>query len=408
MFAAVESTGGYENNWYNTLIEFQGSLNIQTARLNPLGVMHNSKADLKRNTTDKISAQNVAEYLIAHPEKVLYQQQDRLAGLRKQWGFIRILTKQSTQLLNQLNGLLYTANPELLSFCQDGVPAWVLKLLLKYPSAARLKKARAKSVAKIPYVSSSKAQKLIANAKRSVASATDPVTEQLIIATSDQILHLKKTIGEQTKLMVQECSVPEIELLKSFPGISDTSAVGLLLEIQTVKRFASVKKLASFFGIHPVYKISGDGVGKFKMSKQGRKEPRKILFMIALSAIQNSPLIQEIYEKHLQRGKEKMEAVGVCMHKILRIVYGMLKHNKPFDPHIDRRNRQQRGQRKTKSPERNKQRRFQDYDSKAPVTKRQRKKRLERERSHSVGDTKSGIAAPVPLADIIAQILPEL
>ena len=59
MFAAVESTGGYENNWYNTLISFRGSLNIQTARLNPLGVMHNSKADLKRNTTDKISAQNI-------------------------------------------------------------------------------------------------------------------------------------------------------------------------------------------------------------------------------------------------------------------------------------------------------------------------------------------------------------
>jgi len=27
LFAAVESTGGYENNWYNSLIEFQGSLN---------------------------------------------------------------------------------------------------------------------------------------------------------------------------------------------------------------------------------------------------------------------------------------------------------------------------------------------------------------------------------------------
>ena len=74
MCAAVESTGGYENNWYNTLIRLHASLNIKTARLNPLGVMHNSKADLKKNTTDKISAQNIAEYLIAHSEKVVYQQ----------------------------------------------------------------------------------------------------------------------------------------------------------------------------------------------------------------------------------------------------------------------------------------------------------------------------------------------
>jgi transposase len=383
-------------------------LNIQTARLNPLGVMHNSKADLKRNTTDKISAQNIAEYLVAHPEKVLYQQQDPLSSLKKQWGFIRMLTKQSTQLLNQLNALLYTSNPELLRFCQDGVPAWILKLLRKYPSAHKLSKAKAKTLAKIPYVSLDRAQQLVTNAKRSVSSAKDPVAEQLIMATAGQILHLKKIIDEQTKLMVQACSLPEIELLKTFPGISDASAIGLMLEIQTVKRFASAKKLASFFGVHPVYKVSGDGAGGFRMSKQGRKEARKILFMVALSAIRYCPLIQEVYEKHLQRGKERMDAMGICMHKILRILYGMLKHDNPFDPDIDKANRQKRSQPKANAVKKPTTRRFQAYDRIAPVTKRQRKKRLEQERSHSVNDTKSGITAPVPVDDIIAEILPEL
>ena len=408
LFAAVESTGGYENNWYNSLIEFQGSLNIQTARLNPLGVMHNSKADLKKNTTDKISAQNIAEYLIAHPEKVVYQKEDQLAGLRKQWGFVKMLTKQSTQFLNQLNTLLYTANPELLSYCQDGVPDWMLKLLIQYPSALRLKNAHAKTVANIPYVSRMKAQQLIANAKRSVASATDTTTEQLIVATTRQILHLKKTVAEQTKQMIKQCSVSEIELLKTFPGIGDTSAIGLLIEIQTVKRFASVKKLASFFGVHPVYKVSGDGAGGFKMSKQGRKEPRQILYMIALSAIRWNPLIKKIYEKHQKQGKHNMAAVGICMHKILRILYGMLKHNAAFDPQIDIRNRQRNVPVKNDTPEKNTNRRFQDYDRKAPVTRRQRKKRLERERPHNVADIKSGVTAPVPLADIIAGLLPQL
>jgi len=98
LFVGLESTGAYENNWYNSLTAFQGSLDIQTARLNPLGVKRNSQADLKKNTTDKISAQNIAEYLVAHPEKVTYQQQDQLAGLRKQWGFIQMLTKQRGQI----------------------------------------------------------------------------------------------------------------------------------------------------------------------------------------------------------------------------------------------------------------------------------------------------------------------
>jgi len=408
LFAAMESTGGYENNWYHSLIQFQGSLDIQTARLNPVGVMHNSKADLKKNTTDRISAQNIAEYLVAHPEKVVYQKDDQLAGLRKQWGFIKMLTKQCTQFLNQLNTLLYTASPELLHYCQAGMPDWILKLSVKYPGAAKLKNARAKTVAKIPYVSKQRAQQVIAEAKRSVASTTDPVSQQLIIATARQILHLKKTIADQTKQMIDQCRLPEIDLLKSFTGISDSSAIGLIIEIQTAKRFTDAKKLASFFGVHPVYKTSGDGIGGIKMSKQGRKEPRQILYMIALSAIQYNPLIKQIYEKHQKQGKHNMAALGICMHKILRIVYGMLKHNKPFDPQIDIANRQRNTRTENDKTVKVTDRRFQGYDAGAPVSMRQRKKRLERERSNSVADTKSGITAPVPLGNIITDILPQL
>lgn len=395
LFAAVESTGGYENNWYNAFIKFQSTLNIQTARLNPLGVMYNSKADLKRNNTDKISAQSIAEYLITHTGKVTYQQRDQMASLRKQWGFIKMLTKQSTQLLNQLESLLYTANTELLAYCKDGTPAWVLKLLLKYPTAARLARARVPAVSQIPYVTSGRAQELVISAKRSVASDSDQITEKLVTATAKQILHLKKIINEQAELMVKECSIPEVDILKTFTGISDSSAIGLILEIQAVERFKTVKKLASFFGIHPIYRTSGDGSSGFHMSKKGRKEPRQILFMTALTAIRSNPLIRNIYLERTEKGMEKMAAIGLCMHKILRIIYGMLKHGKPFDPQIDLNNRQ-RSIKKKPAGQRDKSRRFQDYDLNAPISRRQNKKRLERKQSHSVNNTKFGINAPAP------------
>lgn len=382
IFAAVESTGGYENNWFNALVKFQATLNLQTARLNPLGVNYNSKADLKRNSTDKISAQNVAEYMIGHPEKISYQQQDPLASLRKQWSFVKMLTKQSTQLLNHLESLVYTANPELLAYCKDGVPDWVLKLLANYPTALKLRKARVASVAKIPYISTDRAKDLVAGAKRSVDSATDKITGQLIIATVKQIMRLKQTIKSQTQTMAKECSIPEVDLLKTFKGISDFSAIGLMIEIQTVERFSTVKKLASFFGLHPVLKISGDGSKKVRMSKQGRKEPRHILFMVTLSAIQCNPLIKSIYQDRIEKGMERMAAIGYCMHKILRIIYGMLKHNKAFDPQIDRKNREKKTQCQ-KSVPKDKNRRYQDFDPKAPISKRQTKKRKERKLSHS-------------------------
>jgi transposase len=396
IYAAVESTGGYENNWFQSLLTFQASLPVKTAHLNPLGVSYNSKADLKRNNTDKISAQNVAEYIIAHSEKVSYQHLDSLASLRKQWGFITMLTKQSTQLLNQLESLVYNANPEILTYCKDGTPQWVLKLLTNYPTALRLSRAKVKVLARIPYVSADRAQQLVATAKKSVASASDNVTAQLIVATVKQIVHLKKTIIMQSKILADQCQNPQVELLKTFTGIGDYSAIGLMLQIQSVSRFLTSKKISSFFGIHPEYKKSGDGTYKYHMSKKGRKEGRRILFIVAMSAIQSNPLIRDVYQQAVERGMEKMAAMGLCMHKILRIVYGMLKHNKAFDPQIDLRNRLKTPSRKSNVGQ-NKDRRYQDFDSKAPISRRQKMKRKERKQSQNVDNVECGIIeASVP------------
>ena len=398
IYAAVESTGGYENNWYNSLLKAQVSLNLKVARLNPLGVRNNSKADLKRIITDKISAKNIAEYLIAHPEKVSYMQEDSLASLRKQWGFIKMLTKQSTQLLNQLESLMYNAQPELLIYRKDGVPNWLLKLMLRYPTSAHLSKAKVKSLAKIPYLSSARANELIAKAKKSIASSTDEITAQLIKATVKQILSLKKTIAIQTAIMAKESSLPEITTLKTFSGINDFSAIGLMLEIQTVERFPSVKKISSFFGLHPVYKTSGDGAGGFRMSKTGRKEPRQILFMVTLCAIRCNPHIRSIYIHHMKKGMPKMSAIGACMHKILRIIYGMLKNNTAFDPEIDLKNRENITEGRKNVPE-DKNRRFQNFDPNAPISRRQHMKRKERKPSYSDDITNVRISNSVPLPD---------
>ena len=92
---------------------------------------------------------------------------------------------------------------------------------------------------------------------------------------------------------------------------------------------------------------------------------------------------------------EKMAAIGLCMHKILRIIYGMLKHNSAFDPEIDLRNRQKSVQRR-KSRKDNKIRRYQDYDPKAPISSRHKTKRMEQRQSQSDNGAEYGILAPVP------------
>ena len=387
IYAAVESTGGYEDNWLSSLSSFQARMNLHCARLNPCGVHNNSKASLNRITTDAISAREVAEYMITHPEKVYFDQEDRLATLRKQYSFISTLTKQKTQFLNQLESLLYSSNPDILAYCRDKVPQWVLSLLKKYPTALDIAQATSSSLAEIPYITKSRANELILQAQNSVASATDELSSQLLASLAQQIDHLQKTINAQIKILTDNCSLPEVELLKSFPGIGTTTALGLLLHIQTVHRFPDVKKFCAYFGVHPQFKESGDGTWAFRMSKTGHPEVRRLLFMIAFSGIKSNPLLREYYHRQLQKNLSKMAALGACMHKVARVIYGMLKTGQPFNYEVDRRNRERTPDSRPSKGRKNLQRRYQSYDSKAPVSRRQKQKRREQGESQSAHGT---------------------
>lgn len=370
--AGVESTGGYESNWYALLTKLSKEhTGMKAARVNPLAVKKHHEASMRRNITDGISAYNIASYLIAYPNQVRYEQEVTYSGLQTQWNFIQQLQGQRTQLINSLGFLVYQSHPELVRFCKKGIAAWLLELLCQYPTAADLARAKAVKVAKIPFIDLQKATELIADARQSVAAHASHFEGKVITAMATQIKSLEEMIAVQKALLCENASLPAVELLCTFKGISTYSAVGLLLNIVSVERFPTVKHLVSYFGLHPVYFQSGDGSSGFHMSKRGRKQPRAILFMVALSAITCNPTIKRIYAECLDKKMEKMAAIGVCMHKILRIIYGMLKNNKVFDPVVDETNRIKPKHIASGKRIILKKRRYQSHDAKAPISGRQ-------------------------------------
>jgi len=386
MYAAVESTGGYENNWFNSLKSYQKVFNLKVTRINPSGVNYNRRASMKRNITDAISALSIAEYMINYPDNIVFDQDDKWKTLCRHWNFVEMQKNQRTQTINQLETILYSANPILMRFKKENLPNWLLELIIKYPTADKLAKARPEKLAKIPYLTLQRAQDLVAEAKQNIASATDRNAELLVSQIALQIKAFDQNIKSQMRLIERELICPEIEILKSFKGIDTISAIGLLLEIEAVERFSRVKSISCYFGLHPKFKQSGDKVIGVRMSKQGSKNMRKILFNIAKGAISFNPLIKAVYEKKLSQGMSKMAAIGVCMHKILRIIYGMLKNQQPFNPSIDKQNYERsksRQQEKQLQENANieKSRRYQEFDNNAPISKKQTKKRKEHDLS---------------------------
>ena len=386
MYAAVESTGGYENNWYNTLKSYQKVFNLKVVRINPLGVNYNRRASMKRNVTDAISAVSIAEYMINHPENIAYDQDEKWKTLCRHWNFVEMQKQQRVQTINQLETILYSANPTLMRYKKGDLPNWLLELIIQCPTADKLAKAKPERLAKIPYLSLARAKELVTEANQNIASATDRNAEILVTQIALQIKSFDQNIKSQMQLIERDLICPEIELLKSFKGISTISAIGLMLEIKTIDRFPTVKGFSCYFGLHPKFKQSGDKIIGVRMSKQGSKNMRKILFNIAKGAITYNPLITEVYEKKISHGMSKMAAIGVCMHKILRIIYGMLKNKQAYNPLIDKQNyerskEKQQDKLQQENTNIDKSRRYQEFDVKAPISRKQTKKRREHDLS---------------------------
>jgi hypothetical protein len=317
--------------------------------------------------------------------------------MKRLYTAFRMFVKIRTQLLNQMETVLYTANPELVQYRKDNTPKWLLRLLADYPVADDLANASIEDIASIPYVSVKRAEKIIAAAQNSVASATDSPTQVVMKTLVNQILELDRSIQSLKKEAQKFVNVPEIALLTSIKSIAIMSAIGLYIELDgCIAKFPRAKELSSFWGVHPLIKDSGDGGWVYKMSKQGRKMPRAILFMAVLNGIRTDSYIKTIYQRELKKGKCKMSAIGVCMHKLTRIVFGVLKNNTPFDPNIDKQNQMRSKPKKEKKIRKCETRRFQKQDQQAPISRRQTKKRKEQEQSQSELVTVSEISVPAP------------
>jgi transposase len=122
-------------------------------------------------------------------------------------------------------------------------------------------------------------------------------------------------------------------LLTSIPGIGKLTAIKLIAEIGEIKDFTSASQLAAYAGLAPKQFQSGSSVHKqTRISKQGRTELRRCLYMPAVVASEHNPIVMDLKRRMLASGHVMMEVIVAAMKKLLHLVYGVLKSGKPFDP----------------------------------------------------------------------------
>lgn len=120
-------------------------------------------------------------------------------------------------------------------------------------------------------------------------------------------------------------------LLISIKGIGPITASLFLAEIGDFSRFDNVKQVTAFLGLDPQDFQSGSSVHRpAHISKHGNSRLRAALYMPALVAMKHNSACRLLNQRLELRHKPGNVRVVAVMHKLLRQIFGVLKHQTLF------------------------------------------------------------------------------
>jgi len=126
---------------------------------------------------------------------------------------------------------------------------------------------------------------------------------------------------------------PQLILLQTIPGIDRMGAAMLLVELGTdMQSFGSAERLASWVGICPG---NNESAGKRKSGKtrKGNAWVRRLLCEFAQAASRSRCALKEKFAAlNIRKGHKK--AIVALAHKMLRILFAMLKNNTPYQDRV--------------------------------------------------------------------------
>jgi transposase len=154
----------------------------------------------------------------------------------------------------------------------------------------------------------------------------------------NHIRYLKERIVETKKAMQDLINANanlkhQRDLLVTIPGIAELTAAKILGEIRDITQFESARQLAAYAGVTPRHFVSGSSVHKkSRITKMGNTNIRRILYMSAISAKHCNQIVAPFCSRLLQNGLTPMQVVCAAIHKLLHLIFGILKSGRPFDP----------------------------------------------------------------------------
>ncbi len=167
-------------------------------------------------------------------------------------------------------------------------------------------------------------------AKSSVGTGNTSVSIQITQSIS-QIELLEKQITELDET-IKSIMLEMNSVILTIPGIGYLNGAMILSEIGDISRFSNPSKLLPYAGLDPAVNQSGNFNAKStRMSKRGSKLLRYALINAAWNVSLNNRTFKNYFLSKRSQGNNHYTALGHVAHKLIRIIFKILKDNVAFN-----------------------------------------------------------------------------
>ena len=329
LIIGMESTSHYGENLINFLFKQQ----FKVALINPLQTSHLRKANIRDAKNDRLDSLNIARALSFGKLNFVSEKNIDCFSLKKLTRFRSNLIKQRSKAKIQLTSLLDLLFPELQYLFKSKIHSKAIySLLKKYPSAEEIAALKDDEISNLLYASSKghfrkeKSFELKSLAKTSVGIKDTSISLHVI-----QLIELIELYDRQIKDIVTKITdtVDKLDTkLLSVPGINIISCAIILGETNNLDNFSDSKKFLAFAGLDPKIRQSGNFyASSCRMSKKGSPYLRYALIFTAWNIARHSEKFNRYYCLKCSQGKSHYNALGHVAHKLVRVMFTLIKKN---------------------------------------------------------------------------------
>lgn len=159
-----------------------------------------------------------------------------------------------------------------------------------------------------------------------------PIGKKQLEIYLEELLNKRLELTELTKAIrgyIKEYKLTEIILLLcSIPGVGFTTAVTLYTEIIEIKRFRRFDNLASYSGLVPSVRGSGDKQRILGIKLHHNKYIRQLLIESAWISIRKDPALMLCYSDYIKRMSKQEAIIRIAKKLLSRLSYVWRSSNK--------------------------------------------------------------------------------